>query len=167
MTNWTSKKVFVDVRQNRKTPHCLVASSNNHFWSSSQPYLELCSDNFSMHSPIIPFSLFNPLTTDHHPRTIHHLLTIWPWNVSFFAFETNVLWTFFPQLYSYDVILCKGMGGWSYVLTWCQNMRTWGLIGDACSWTTCYARIEARSINSCASQTKNQKGPKTKRVQLI
>ena len=166
MTNWTSKQVFVDVRQNRKTPHCLVASSNNHFWSSSQPYLELCSDNFSMHSPIIPFFLFNPLTTDHHPRTIHQLLTIWPWNVSFLAFETNVLWTFFSQLY-FIRMTWSCAKEWSYVLTWCQNMRTWGLIGDARSWTTCYAWIEARSINFCASQIKNQKGPKTKRVQLI
>ena len=83
MTNWTSKQVFVDVCQNRKTPHCLVASSNNHFWSSSQPHLELCSDNFSMHSPIIPFSLFNPLTTDHHPGPS---TSCWPSDLEMFHF---------------------------------------------------------------------------------
>ena len=83
MTNWTSKQVFVDVRQNRKTPHCLVASSNDRFWSSLQPYLELCSDNFSMHSPIIPFSLFNPLTTDHHPGPS---TSCWPSDLEMFHF---------------------------------------------------------------------------------
>ena len=112
------------------------------------------------------YSTLWPLTTtpDHPPAADHLTLKCF---ISCF-WDKCTLDIFFPIVfYSYDVILCKGMGGWSYVLTWCQNMRTWGLIGDACSWTTCYAWIEARSINSCASQTKSQKGPKTKRVQLI
>ena len=83
MTNWTSKQVFVDVCQNRKTPHCLVASSNNHFWSSSQPYPSCAQITFQCTRPLF-LSLYStlwPLTTTPGPST-----SCWPSDLEMFHF---------------------------------------------------------------------------------